>query len=67
MLIAFLMGRFGAVIIIKQLEQKDAQFVRDFDLKVWLLAIAINIVFSIIINSLVFRKVKKLNFREING
>ena len=51
--------------IIKLLEQKDTMFVRTFNIKVWIIATLLEALFSLIINSLVLQKIKKLNFREV--
>ena len=59
------MGYFLGIIPIHVLEQPDAQFIRSFNVKAWIIAIVVESVFSMIINSMVFRKVKDLNFREV--
>ena len=51
--------------IIKLLEQKDVMFVRTFNIKAWIIAILLEALFSLLINSLVLQKIKKLNFREV--
>lgn len=63
--LALIMGYFLGIVPIHVLEQPDAQFVRAFNLKAWIIAIVLESLFSLIINSMVFRKVKKLNFREV--
>ena len=62
---AIVMGYFFGSIPIRVIEQPDAQFVRSFNPKAWIIAVILEVVFSLIINSLVFRKVRKLNFREV--
>ena len=47
------------------MEQPDLQFVRTFHLLAWVAAIAIEGLFSLVIYSIVFRKVKDLNFRDV--
>jgi hypothetical protein len=47
------------------MEQPDIQFVRNFNVYAWAIAVALEVLFSIIINSFVFRKVKDLNFRDV--
>ena len=63
--LALIMGYFLGIIPIHVLEQPDAQFIRSFNVKAWIIAIVVESVFSMIINSMVFRKVKDLNFREV--
>ncbi|MBO4919509.1 MAG: FtsX-like permease family protein [Erysipelotrichaceae bacterium] len=63
--VALVMGYFLGIIPIRVLEQPDAQFIRSFNVKAWIIAIILESIFSLIINSLVFRKVRKLNFREV--
>ncbi|MBQ6478667.1 MAG: FtsX-like permease family protein [Erysipelotrichaceae bacterium] len=63
--LALIMGFCFGIVAIRLLEQPDVQFIRTFNLKAWAIAIVLESLFSIIINSTVFRKVKKLNFREV--
>lgn len=63
--LALIMGYFLGIVPIHVLEQPDAQFIRSFNVKAWIIAIVVESVFSMIINSMVFRKVKDLNFREV--
>ena len=51
--------------IIRMIEQPDLQFIRSFHPVAWVAAVAMEVLFSTIINSMVFRKVKDLNFRDV--
>jgi ABC-type antimicrobial peptide transport system permease subunit len=58
----------GAVItpfIIKTMEQPDLQFIRSFHPVAWIAAVALEVLFAVVIYSLVFRKVKDLDFRDV--
>lgn len=63
--IGVLAGAIATPFIIKLMEQPDIQFVRSFNVYAWAIAVALEVLFSIIINSFVFRKVKDLNFRDV--
>ena len=58
-------GAIAAPLIIRAIEQPDLQFVRTFHPVAWLIAVALEVLFAVVINSLVFRKVKDLNFRDV--
>ena len=60
-----LVGAIGTPIIIKTLEQPDLQFIRPFHTLAWVAAVVLEVLFSILINSIVFRKIKDLNFRDV--
>ena len=60
-----LAGAFGAPLIIRAMEQPDLQFARTFHVWAWVIAVALEVIFAIVIYSFVFRKVKKLNFRDV--
>lgn len=60
-----LMGAAIAPIMIRLMEQPDIQFVRPFHGMAWLIAAGLEVLFSVIINSFVFRKVKDLDFRDV--
>lgn len=64
-IVGVLAGAVLAPLIIKTLEQPDLQFVRTFHPVAWIAAVVLEVLFSVIINSLVFRKVKDLNFRDV--
>ena len=58
----------GAILtprIIYMVQLEDVEFVRSFHPSAWIIAVVLETVFAVITNSLVFRKVKKLNFRDI--
>lgn len=59
------LGSRFITVIIKAMEQPDTQFVRTFNTKAWVIAVAVEAVFALIIYTLSFRKIKDLNFREI--
>ena len=60
-----LMGSVISPLIIRMTEQSDLQFVRTFHPAAWIIAVVLEVIFSVIINSLVFRKVKDLNLRDV--
>ncbi len=60
-----LLGAVGAPVIIRMVEQPDLQFIRSFHPVAWIAAVVLVGLFSIIINSLVFRKVRNLNLRDV--
>lgn len=58
----------GAVltpIVIGLLQSDDLALVKDFNLIAWAFAVGIETIFAILINGLVFRKVKKLDLKDI--
>ena len=58
----------GALItppVIAILQQPDLEFVKSFHPVAWITALSLELIFAVIINSMVFRKVKKLNLRDI--
>jgi len=61
-----LAGAAADPFIIRAMEQPDLQFIRSFHPLAWVAAVVLEVLFSVIINSLVFRKVKDLNFRDIS-
>ena len=60
-----LLGSVFTPFIIKTVEQPDLQFIRTFHPAAWVAAVVMEVVFAVIINSLVFRKVRNLNFRDV--
>jgi ABC-type antimicrobial peptide transport system permease subunit len=60
-----LAGAIATPFVIRNMEQPDIQFVRNFNVIAWTIAVSLEVLFSIIINSFVFRKVKDLNFRDV--
>ena len=58
----------GAILtppVIGLLQQPDLEFVKSFHPIAWIIAVALEAVFAILINSVIFNKVKKLNLRDI--
>ena len=58
----------GAILtppVIGLLEQPDLEFVKSFQPIAWIIAVALEALFAILINSVIFNKVKKLNLRDI--
>ena len=58
----------GAIItppLIAKIQQPDLEFIKSFQVQAWALAVGLETLFSIVINTLVFRKIKDLNFRDI--
>jgi ABC-type antimicrobial peptide transport system permease subunit len=64
-ILGVLVGAVLAPLVIKTMEQPDLQFVRTFHVVAWVAAVVLEVLFSIVINSFVFRKVKDLNFRDV--
>ena len=60
-----ILGGILAPYVIRIVEQPDLQFVRTFHPAAWIAAVVLEVLFSVIINSLVFRKVKDLNLRDV--
>ena len=58
-------GALLTPIVISMLQATDIALVKDFNVIAWAFAVGIEAIFAIIINSIVFSKVKKLNFRDI--
>jgi len=60
----------GAVItpiLIQSMQQPDLEFIKTFQPIAWIAAVGIEATFAILINNVVFRKVKDLNLRDIAG
>ena len=60
----------GAVLtplLIQSMQQPDLEFIKSFQPVAWTAAAGIEAVFAILINYVVFRKVKDLNLRDIAG
>ena len=53
------------VLIIRPIELPDAMFVRSFQPVAWIVAVIVEIIFAVVIYSISFKKVKKLNLRDI--
>ena len=51
--------------IVGFLQQPDTQFLKTFNPKAWVLAILIETVFAVIVYGITFKKIEKLDFREI--
>ena len=58
-------GAIGTPFIIRTMEQPDLQFIRTFHAGAWAAAVALEVLFAVVIYSAVFRKVKDLNFRDV--
>ena len=58
-------GSYLITRIIKIMEQPDTQFARTFNPKAWILAILIESLFAFIVYTASFKKIEKLNFREV--
>ena len=59
------LGAVLAPVLIRLLEQPDLQFIRSFHPVAWIIAVVLEVAFSVIINGLVFRKIKDLNLRDV--
>ena len=55
-----------AKMVLKTMEGKNTQFVRDVNIKAWLIAVGLEAIFALVIYILAFKKVEKLNFREVS-
>jgi len=58
----------GAIItppLIVKIQPPDLEFIKSFQIQAWALAVGLETLFSIVINAIVFRKIKDLNFRDI--
>ena len=58
----------GAVLtppVMSVLQQPDMELVKSFHIEAWAFAVVVETIFAIIINSLVFNKVKKLDLKDI--
>jgi len=60
-----LAGAIATPHIIRAMEQPDLQFIRTFHVPAWVIAVALEALFAIVIYSIVFRKVKDLNLRDV--
>ena len=60
-------GAIITPILIKTMQQPDLEFVKSFRPFAWISAAGIEAAFAILINYVVFRKVKDLNLRDIAG
>jgi len=46
-------------------QQPDLEFIKSFNIMAWVMAVGLEALFSLIINTAVYRKVKDLNLRDI--
>lgn len=67
LILGVVLGALLLPIGIRSMEPPDVQYVRDFCPKAWIIAVTLEAAFALIIYTLVFRKVRKLNFRDITG
>ena len=65
LILGVILGSHISTFAIKAMEQPDTQFVRDFNPRAWIIAIAIEVLFASIIYAISFRKIDNLDFREI--
>ena len=65
LLLGAILGAVSFSPIIGFLQQPDTQFVKDFYPRAWIIAILIEALFAIIVYAFTFKKVEKLDFREI--
>ncbi len=63
--LGLLAGLLFSKFMIMGMEQPDTQFIRTFDARAWLIAVAVEAFFALVIYTLSFRKINNLNFREI--
>ena len=64
-IIGVLLGALVDPLIIRLIELPDAMFVRSFQPVAWIVAVIVEIIFAVVIYSISFNKVKKLNLRDI--
>ena len=60
-------GAIITPILIRTMQQPDLEFIESFQPFAWIAAAGIEAAFAILINNVVFRKVKDLNLRDIAG
>jgi len=65
LIIGVVVGAILTPLIIKGMQQPDLEFVKSFQPVAWGSAVGLEALFSIIINTLVYRKVKDLNLKDI--
>ncbi len=65
LLLGLLIGIVLTPALIRILEPEDAMFVRSTHWIAWIIAVALEALFTFVINASVFQKVKKLNFHDI--
>ena len=65
LIIGVAVGAILTPLIIKGMQQPDLEFVKSFQPVAWGSAVGLEALFSIIINTLVYRKVKDLNLKDI--
>ncbi len=65
LLLGVALGAVLTPIAIAQLQQPDLEFVKTFQPFAWGLAVGLETLFTVVINSAVYRKVKDLNLRDI--
>ena len=65
LLIGVAVGAILTPMIIKGMQQPDLEFVKSFQPIAWGSAVGLEALFSLIINTLVYRKVKDLNLKDI--
>ena len=65
LVLGVLVGAVLTPFAIKYLQQPDLEFVKSFQPIAWAAAVGLEALFSIIINTMVYRKVKDLNLRDI--
>ena len=65
LLLGVAVGAAFAPIAINFMQQPDVEFVKSFQPVAWVVAVGLEALFSLIINTLVYRKVKDLNLRDI--
>ena len=58
-------GALITPLAIRGVQQPDLEFVKSFQVIAWVVAVGLEALFSLVINTTVFRKVKNLNLRDI--
>ena len=59
-------GIFVARAVVLGIEQPYVQFLRSPSVVAWVIAVTVEVVFSVLINYLVFRRVKRLKLTDLS-
>lgn len=65
LIVGVLAGALFTPILMRMMQQPDMQFYNIFHVKAWVIAAGLEIIFSLLINGIVFHKVRSFNLRDI--
>ena len=65
LVLGVLSGALFTPILMQMMQQPDMQFYNIFHVKAWVIAAGLEIIFSLLINGVVFHKVRSFNLRDI--